>query len=1708
MRQSGLWRRYVAEAKSKVASRLLLLLVDRRRAMVLRIVGFECFGGYEPNPSESKWDKVVIEISVGVRYLKIGASRPLLSHFEFQIGSSLNIASGSQRYRLNMTPLTALVFSLMFNAGSAYYLGDPGVFDQLINKYGSNMGTMNGSGLSIYMIGDELVGKVTPPSAFRVLDFLKLMLPSVATTLGIDETNSDNPFNFPVDNFTLNMVDNFWCMGTQELPSMPLVSQFMTLSDVTVLVCLELDPEANSLADRIQVSSFAIAGVWQMGSISLEFKFSRVGPTYYFSGAPTTGLPVGTFIEYLGAKLLPDEFATPLKNSGLDRFSIEKARFIGVYDSDGFAIGLSGNPTIQGWGSFRCHLIFTRYVRREYQEGGVAVTIAINFPDFSLANLVQKLSGYDISDVPLLGTLRVPETGVVISTRDLIPNMLPEVLDGILAQAMPIYKGLTFATALPIIPNQAAVVFVVHIGSGGLMFTMTDPGGALTLGNILSAVIPNFSLDELSLPPGISDIVQSLLNIQLHGFSISTKPKCIAVELRLNQAFEVVPGIARIINPSLFINVTFAKPRKTVTKADGDWEFGSSQFPITIEPAPPPPRLPGQNNQLVKAKGFLLTGEGDEISVQSIISKFDADFLPEELQSVLQAASMLDFAIENPTFRIPIGTGAKGFQCQFSGTPRINGWSGVTLNAVVSKTTGKAALAVGFEFVNMGIADLVQKLTDVNVKALTLLDRSLKVAVMISSRSLEDVVLQGEALSQIPLRRGLSIVAVFTFPTDCLGESFCEFAKGALGSGASLQIAATITSLRQFSFSVGVNNIKLGEGIILSEAALEFAIGMETYVGIRATLTLSNPPLSFTGWVRAGIQGLELGMTMSGIWKRPFGIDFLAFGKGIISITLKPGVPLPGIELGGEVRVGKLDSGREIIAKVYLGIDPTMPRRNYFYGSINRLTIGSVLEAFDIQLSLPKCLADSGLPYGLKVSFSLDSRELVPSGIVIPQGFILNGTIDILGWRLKAYINIGLPRGIKIDIRMDPLTIGGGILKLYKSTTETTVGPLLVADVTASPPNVNVTAAGYVSLFFGMIEAEIFLQITNTHFLFYVRRRFFIFEALLKVYASYGSLQDASFQVYGLLSTAWLEELERSVCAKIDAAAKVATDKIDAAKRKVDGAHAKFDAVVADLRRKRNNVNNLCHLRTCHSICMGCPSWNSCCTRWWGSCIGCPSWNYCCWRAPNIICEVANLGCKALRGIAYAALWLAEKIVDSSRWTLELAKGVLDAVKWTVRIAAEAAKFIVRLGLGGIISIKKIEFDVKIGIAKSGYFSGSIVVSFLRRAEITMGFYLRLPSVQSMASDLADAIFPGITGRRKRDVEDQLRQNMPDYSRRHYLPDMYVYKPGSAAEYRPRREYPIPEEVYEKTEFVVRKRSLTDELQAEKAHIDTDLVDMRNRVKQFVRPSSVAAAAPPAPNATKTRLLPLTQLKQSLNTSAEKCSHFGNIKQFILEIPLAMEAVYGEWKNTVGNYTNELGVLTEGYTNVSMQEAEATAKAAQAQQDFSNLVAAERNQSDLIEEARNLTNITSTPSFLTAADSVTFRNNMTEETINKQLVAEIGNGYSEWNRTLKDEVVSENVRTVKAIVQAYGNDVMAETNLTLTQYINEVFKALKAPYETISSGDTHFDSAVNLLESLAAIKRNLDTLITETVFKAKEISDTLLAELKEIAQIKIFCSAS
>ena len=1085
-----------------------------------------------------------------------------------------------------------LFLALLPSNTNSYFLGDGedvldhsttyrSVFDSFFNSSVFDS-FFNSSEVQLYL-GDEarnLIGTVSEASDFRVLDLVKLILPDALEALGISAADLENPFNFKLASISLDLESKQWSIRTKKFPSLILIPDFLILTDVTVFLTMNFDPEATSIRDKFSLNECTLTGVWEVGDFDFAFTIEQLDDTFYFRGAPTDGeLPVSRLITLLGAALLPAELEGPLRAMGLDAFSLTNFQAIGTSVTDGFALALSGNPTISGWSALRCHLLITRYAKTVYQEANTVVTFAVNLPSFSLAGLIKTVSGLDVSDVPLIGSLTVPEMGLIVSSGSLEPNLLPEVIEGVLTQVHPIDKGVTLVAAIPFVPDQEPVFFFLRIGSEGIEFDFDDPDGTLTLGNLLSAIIPDFDISDLTLPPGISD----LMNIQLWAFrlTISKQIKTLEIELRIPDSLEIIPGIMEIREPSLYLNITLSKPRKTEFRAEGYWKFGPIGFPVSIDQAE---RASVSLTSLKQkaAKGFVLSGEGDDIHIGDIIKKFDADFLPDELSSILQSASLIDFAILRPSFEIPIGTGDKGFQLKLAGTPRIAGWNAPTINLVVNKANGKTAMAVGIDVGRFSLADIIEKLTGFNVGALPLLNQVLQVAIAVSSKTMTDVSLSGEFLSQIPIQRGLSIIAQFSLPADCGGDMFCDLLSGALGKDANMQLSATITSLKQIYLRVLVNNIRLGSGLTLSQAGLEFALGAESYVGLTATLALSNPPISFTGSLRAGIQGLELRMEMIGIWERAFGINYLSFGDGIIAVTIKPGVPMVGLELGGKVLLGRVGSEKRLVIEVYLGIDPTMPRNNYFYGSVNKATIGSLLDAFDIPVSLPQCVAESGFPNGLLLSYSLDARELSPSGIVIPQGIVFNGTMNILGFRLSAYIRIGLPDGIEIDMRMSPLNLAGGLLRLSRSSSDSSSGPLLYLKIEAFPvPKVNVTIQGYLSLFEGMFHREVMVQITNTHFVFYISGNFFLFNAALKIYAPYGSLLSAPFQVQGHLSFPWLRFIERKVCEVIDKVADLATSAIEKAQAVVRDAEDTFCRAIGVEKERIRIVNSLCHLRRC-----------------------------------------------------------------------------------------------------------------------------------------------------------------------------------------------------------------------------------------------------------------------------------------------------------------------------------------------------------------------------------------------------------------------------------------------------------------------------------------------------------------------------------------------
>ena len=275
-------------------------------------------------------------------------------------------------------------------------------------------------------------------------------------------------------------------------------------------------------------------------------------------------------------------------------------------------------------------------------------------------------------------------------------------------------------------------------------------------------------------------------------------------------------------------------------------------------------------------------------------------------------------------------------------------------------------------------------------------DKSLRIGVILSPKTLQKT-LQGETLSQLPINRGLTLTADFNFPESCGSDKICKFCKEALGARASMRLRAVIESTSQFMIAAGVSNIRLSDNIELSSVELQVDVGTETSIGLAGELILTDPPITLHAALAFAPAEIQIKTAMLGTWERPFGIDYLA----VRNLALETGITLtfpPVLSKligGGEVRIGKINSGKEVTAKVYFGMDLNTPQNNFFYGSISTVTISGILEAFEIQTSLPPVLSQTGFPHGLSASYSISETEV--SGHVIPAGFKLNGTLNILG---------------------------------------------------------------------------------------------------------------------------------------------------------------------------------------------------------------------------------------------------------------------------------------------------------------------------------------------------------------------------------------------------------------------------------------------------------------------------------------------------------------------------------------------------------------------------------------------------------------------------------------------------------------------------------------------------------------------------------------
>ena len=469
--------------------------------------------------------------------------------------------------------------------------------------------------------------------------------------------------------------------------------------------------------------------------------------------------------------------------------------------------------------------------------------------------------------------------------------------------------------------------------------------------------------------------------------------------------------------------------------------------------------------------------------------------------------------------------------------------------------------------------------------------------------TLPNVHLTGDKLNGFSITKGLSVQANMKFPPRCSSDAFCAVAQFLLGADAQLNLQGTIASTTSFSLFAGVSNINLGGGIVMSQAGVEIKGGTTNSIGIVGAVDLSNPDIILAARVFLSTSGVVLEMTMSGCWENAFGASWLDICSLQASVGMIPGVTLTSLALGGEVHIGDDTCGTPLVATGFVGTDVITPTNNYYYVNIQgSTTVATILSAFCININVPAPLAQSGFPRGFISSFSLAGVELPHVPLSIPQGYRLNGTLNILGLEASADVTIGLPNGIDFAVALPPIHIGGELLQMFASSSDRSRGPFLTADIDLLPtPSVNIHATGYLSVL--GISVDTTMKITNSQYMFDIQGSMLgLFTANLHIAASYGNINDATFRVRGSFTNNLYSVIENEIRSVLQGAANEASEAFNEAQSglnnardvlnnanselergqdEVRRAQAAFDTAVNEVANQRNRLDSVCSTRSC-----------------------------------------------------------------------------------------------------------------------------------------------------------------------------------------------------------------------------------------------------------------------------------------------------------------------------------------------------------------------------------------------------------------------------------------------------------------------------------------------------------------------------------------------
>ena len=1126
-----------------------------------------------------------------------------------------------------------------------------------------------------------------------------------------------------------------------------IIQGFMYIHEMTVF----LQTDLTNIADTLIIDA---KGIWKVGNLNIKVAllYSRLNGITLVSATPDSRTSVKSFIKSIIGLSLP-------MNPNV-KFAI---KFKGNMTSDGsVTLSLASDKGLN-----KFYAIYQKLGATASSAKGLVAEIQ----HLTLSSAIKKVINIDIASVPFFGTFKVNNLDLTYATDPITDLNQGDLSKSHLLQKLgyKINKGLTAFVKVPFHYQPLTLTYNNHT------LMLTTPKKDLQLASILRY----FGSNKLPLPSQLQGIFK--VNIE----TMTIKNKRLTIDVSFPKRISFFSGFLSLFNTRVTVTVARRKP-KISTKISGIINLAGIKFDTRLGP--------NKNGK------YVLTAKTRNFNIKDLLKNLKISFLPQQIRSFLQNIPFLNFKLQNPVLSYTFGV--KPMQMQLEGLPIIHGFKVTNMNSLIVNTRKRgSSMILGFQLGRLNLAGLLKKVTGFNFgKICPFLQQRLTSSVVVSPVSSRKLHFPSGSLESVPISKGVSITAAMTFPhsSHCRNDKFCVLAGRLIGHSTVLSIKATIASATYFPISASISNLNLGGNIKLASAGLEIVGGKSARVGLVGQVQLKNPPLLFSARISAGTKGLTLELSVANCWKKAFGVKWLTLCNFMGSIDFAPPTGITGVAFGAEIHLGYPNSGNQLKAKGYMGVSIINPLENYYYVKFTKITMGSLLKAFNIHFSLPKPLAQSGFPKGFLSSFSVTGQELPEVHLSIPAGFRLKGTLNILGLQGSADILIDLPKLVSIKVALPPIKVGS-LLSMYASSTDTKRGPYLKAKVQVIPQqNVAIEAKGYLKVLGMSLEAG--LKITNTQYEYFIRGKVLhLFEASMAITATFGNIKNASFRVKGEFKLDLfnkITKIDKNFFKNIANTARKAYEKakkfvekmvnlVKGAKRTFEWAKNKLKNLkrgkfFAQVMEKRSNL--LARVMEKHSakkyrkatsqgktlnLDVKIVYLNLISHAGWGRSIS-RSFR----RAARSVSRAARRAAerarkaaeKARRAVQRAARRAAEaarrKLLEAKRKLQEAlkkvmkqfndAKNTLNRFKNKLNVAKDLLKrvlnkfkvglkifdYLKKLGSGGIMSIRKLYFDVSLGTASGGSFAGGIDIRFMGQYNVKAGVNFNLHQITKFAKKI------------------------------------------------------------------------------------------------------------------------------------------------------------------------------------------------------------------------------------------------------------------------------------------------------------------------------------------------------------------------------------